>query len=85
MMDWHWGHGGGYMYGFGWIFFVLFWAAVILAIVALLRWLTGPHGQTLPPPPTDKSALDILDERFARGEIDQQEYEQKRQVLKNNQ
>ena len=86
MMDWDWGHGHGwgYMHGFGWIFFVLFWVAVILVIVALVRWLGASPGQTLPPPQQEKSALDILDERFARGEIDQQEYEQKRQVLKNN-
>ena len=84
MMDWQWDHGWGAMHGFGWIFFVFFWIAVILAIVALVRWLGASSGQTLPPPPREKSALDILDERFARGEIEQQEYEQKRQVLKNN-
>lgn len=85
MMDWQWGHGWGYSHGFGWIFFVLFWIAIILAIVALVRWLGSTPGQILPPPPKEKSALEILDERFARGEIDQQEYEQKREVLKKNQ
>jgi putative membrane protein len=82
MMDWHWGHGWGYMHGFGWIFFVLFWAAVIVGVVALVRWLNSKSGETSLPPPKEKSALEILDERFARGEIDQQEYEQKWQVLK---
>jgi putative membrane protein len=85
MMDWQWGHGWGYTHGFGWIFFILFWIAIILAIVALVRWLSASPGHTLSPPPREKSALDILDERFARGEIDQQEYEHKREVLKKNQ
>jgi putative membrane protein len=84
MMDWGAGHGWGYMHGFGWIFVVLFWIVVIVGIVVLVRWLGISPGQTTTPPPREKTALDILDERFARGEIDQQEYEQKRQVLKKN-
>ncbi len=82
MMDWN--HGWGYTHGFGWILLVLFWIVVILGIVALVRWLGTSGGLSLSAPPKEKTALDILDERFARGEIDQQEYEQKREVLKRN-
>jgi len=83
MMNTDWNQGWGFMHGFGWIFGALFWLVVILGIVALLRWLSSSSGQDLPPP-KQKSALEILDERFARGEIDQQEYEHKREVLKKN-
>lgn len=60
--------------GFGWIFMILFWALVLLGIVALVRWLSGSGLQR-------NTALEILEERYARGEIDQQEYRQKRRDL----
>jgi putative membrane protein len=63
-----------------WIVFVpLFWFAVIAGIVLLLRsrggWgplRVGSHRQ---------SALDVLDDRYARGEIDVDEYRERRSVL----
>jgi len=49
---------------------VLFWAVVILAGVALIRYLTVGN-RTVGPRPTPE---ELLAERFARGEIDEQEY-----------
>ena len=73
MNDWN-GFGGWGM-GLGFIFMLLFWGLVILGIVALIRWLTAQ------PPPgrgsQDKTPLEIVRERYARGEIDREEYEQK--------
>lgn len=73
-----WGEG---WYGmiFGPLFMILVIAAVIALVLALARSLGGPwhHG----PPPAGRTALDILKERFARGEIDKQEYEERRRVL----
>jgi putative membrane protein len=55
------------------LFMLLFWGGLIaLAIWAVLRLSRGR--------PPD-SALIILNERFARGEIDQQEYEQRKAAL----
>lgn len=71
--------GGWWGMGFGWISMILLWGLVILAIAALAKWLTQqpPSGRS----PRDKSPLEILQERYARGEIDREEYEQKRQDL----
>ena len=65
--------------GFGWISMILFWGLVILAIAALAKWLMQQPSSG--GSPRDKTPLQILQERYARGEIDRQEYEQKRQDL----
>ncbi|HEY7743486.1 MAG TPA: SHOCT domain-containing protein [Burkholderiales bacterium] len=76
---------GGYDYGWGWgmgfgmISMVLFWVLVVLGIVILVRWIAAgtPGGGQVP----GKTALDILKERYARGEIGREEFEQKKRDL----
>jgi putative membrane protein len=83
-----WGHhmmwGGGW-YGmiFGPLFMILVLAAVIAVAVLIVRSLGGPRQGTAPPsyPPPSRTPLDILKERFARGEIDKNEFEERRRVL----
>ncbi len=65
--------------GFGGIFMILFWLLIILAIVALAKWLLGTAGHAGSPPP--RTARQILDERYARGEIGREEFEQKKRDL----
>ncbi len=85
-------YGPGMMWGWGWsglflgpLFMIVPLAIIIAVIVLLVRWLGGPwqgpahHGPPAAPP--GRSALDILNERFARGEIDQAEYEAKRRLI----
>jgi putative membrane protein len=83
-----WGDGYGMMgpwmmggYGWGWfmpIFMIIFWGLVIWGIVALVRGISrGDAGSTTQ---TD-SALEILKRRYARGEINKQEYEEKKKDL----
>lgn len=67
------GSGFGFL---GWVFMILWWALIIAALVALVKWLTGRQGDR-----TDKSALDILKERYARGEIDRKEFEDRKKDL----
>jgi putative membrane protein len=74
-MWWAWGTGGVVMM----IMMLVFWALVIAGLVIGIRWLIhdGPgRGQ----PRTDR-ALEILRERFARGEIDREEFEAKKRDL----
>ncbi len=75
-MMWGWG-----WYGmiFGPLFMILFFALVIAVAALLVRWIAGPW-QTHQPPP-GRTALDILKERFARGEIDKEEFEERRRIL----
>ena len=75
-----WG-GGWYGWIFGPIMMILVIAAVVAAIVLLVRWL-GPQGHgPVTHPPSGRAPLDILKERFARGEIDKDEFEERRKVL----
>ncbi|HEV2415144.1 MAG TPA: SHOCT domain-containing protein [Candidatus Dormibacteraeota bacterium] len=67
-------------YPFWWIFPLLFGALSLLFIALLilkLRYWGGgwAHGETR------QDAIDVLKERFARGEIDAEEYEGRRRVL----
>ena len=60
---------------------IVFIAVVVAAVVLLVRWLGGPgHGGALHSPP-GKTPLDILKERFAKGEIDKEEFEEQWRVL----
>jgi putative membrane protein len=73
------------MWGFGMIlgplFFILVLGLVIALAVLLVRWLAGPWPATSQPVAPSRTPLDILRERFARGEIDKDEFEERRRVL----
>ena len=73
--------GGWYGWIFGPIMMILVIAAVVAAIVLLVRWLGPPAHGPVTHPPSGRAPLDILKERFARGEIDKEEFEERRKVL----
>lgn len=72
-----WGHMGGWGWGmsiFGWVFMV--------AVVGLLVWLIVTSSRRPDRPAAgERSALDVLDERYARGEIEREEYLERRADL----
>lgn len=63
-------------FGFGWIFMILWWVFIIVAIFALVKWL-GSSYRTGGGNSRDNKALEILKERYARGEIDEQEFQKR--------
>ncbi len=86
MNGWDGGTGGIFM----WLFGLLFVAAVVVGIVLLVR--SGSHGSAggshpmtpgapAPTLPSASSALQVLEDRYARGEIDREEFLQRRQDL----
>lgn len=79
MMWW----GGGWAMIFGPLFMILFLAVLIAAVAFLARRVDGPWQTSAPPhhTPPGRTPHDILKERFARGEIDKDEFEERRRVL----
>lgn len=57
---------------------VLFWGLIILLIVLAVRGFGSRRDSV---PPDHKTPLQILDERYARGEIEKEEYEERRKTL----
>jgi putative membrane protein len=70
--------------GSGWlgpVFMIFFWVLIIVLIILLIRWLvTSSHHQTSGTQRED-SAVEILKRRYARGEIDKEEFEAKKKDL----
>ena len=77
-------YGGGLAIGwiFGILIMVLFWGLVIAAIVLGIRWLVRADRRGSHEGPATPDALELLRERYARGEIDEAEYERRKIVLK---
>ncbi|MEU2555356.1 SHOCT domain-containing protein [Streptomyces sp. NPDC014684] len=85
--DGGWGWGGWFVMT---VSMVLFWAVLIAGLIALVRHLAGTrrHQQPGPPPPPGGGgwqgwgAENVLAERFARGEIDEEEYKRRLALLR---
>jgi putative membrane protein len=80
----------GYDFGWGGMLLMslgtILWIALMVVLVwALIRWINGRTTTLVPPytsaPPTGPSALEILRQRYARGEIDTATFEQMREQL----
>ena len=87
MMYWYGSGMSGWGYALMTVSMILFWGAVIFGIAALVRYF-GRSGQppAAPSPPqsaeSPSSPERLLAERFARGEIDEEEYRQRLAVLR---
>jgi putative membrane protein len=60
---------------------VLFWVIVIVAVVVLVRHLTREPDRSVSDDRGSAAALHVLERRFAQGEIDSDEYHQRRSTL----
>ncbi len=78
-----WGMMGGWGYGGYGAFNMLLWPIILIAIIVGVVWFvrkdSATDGQT--PPTRRPSGLDVLEERYARGEIGRDEYLEKKRDL----
>lgn len=78
----NWGMMGGWGYGYGPVHMIV-WVVILVVIIACAVWLVrsiaGPGMHHLPP--RRSSGLDVLEERYARGEINRDEYLQKKKDI----
>lgn len=74
--DFGWGYGmmGGLV---GWVMMIGFWVLFVLLIMWIVREVSGRNSGLSSNP----KALDILKERYAKGEINKEEFETKKKDL----
>jgi len=75
-----WGMGPGMMggWGMGWfggIFMIVFWILILVGLVFVIRWLIQATGKKGESGQRGSRAMEILKERYARGEIDKAQFE----------
>ena len=81
---WHMGPGmmGGWGMGwFGGIFMMIFWVLILVGLIFLIKWLVQTTGRVKSGPHNGNKAMEILKVRYARGEIDTAEFEEKKKVI----
>ena len=81
---WHMGSGmmgGGGMGWFGGMFMMIFWVLILVGLIFLIKWLIQTTNRVKSDVGNGNSALQILKERYARGEIDNAEFEEKKKVI----
>ena len=75
---------GGYGYGYGLIHMIV-WIVILITVVALVAWfvrsVAATQHVTHLSPPRHSTGLDVLEERYARGEINRDEYLEKKRDL----
>jgi putative membrane protein len=84
MMMWY---GGDWGWG-GWVLMIIgmvvFWALLITAVVLVVRYLASARGTGSGIAASQASAEAVLAQRYARGEIDDDEYQRRLTVLRQN-
>ena len=77
----HMWNGGWHGWFFGPLVMILFIVVAVVVVVLIVRWLGGQSHSSPHHHPQTQAPLDVLKERFARGAIDKEEFEERRRVL----
>lgn len=64
-----------------WLWPILLVVLVVVGVIVARRLWTGSGSERQSSPDSGRPALDVLEERYARGEIDRDEFEQRRNAL----
>lgn len=82
MMGCGWMGCGGFGFGpFGWIAMLLFWVLIIGGLALIAVWVFREATPSAPGPGGSSRSLEILKERYARGEITREQYEEMRREI----
>ena len=63
------------------VFMIVFWILVLVGLVLVIKWLIQATSRGKVEGNTGVRAMEILKERYASGEIDKTEFEEKKKVL----
>lgn len=74
-------YGAGNMLGFGGIFMLVFWVLVVVLVVWSIHELSGKHHHDHHYGNSANRALEILKERYAKGEVSKEEFESKKKDI----
>lgn len=75
---WYMGDGWGWWMVMGWIWMAVFWGLIIYGIYALT---TRNRPDSTPQAPAEPTALQVLERRYARGELTDEQFEAMRERL----
>jgi putative membrane protein len=81
MYGWHYQGMGGGSWALMIIGMLVFWAILVIGLVALIRHNSSGH-DSVASSNASSSAISILKERFARGEINEEDYTHRLAILK---
>lgn len=79
---WGWGHGWGHGW-FGGIPMLLFWVLVFMLLAKVMSWVFNSSAEGREGVMGSNDPLEILKRRYARGEIEKIEFEERRRELRN--
>ena len=71
--------GMGFGSGSGMFFGMIFWVLILIGIIVLVVWAIQKSGANQSS--SAESALDILKKRYAKGEIDREEFEERKRLV----
>jgi putative membrane protein len=80
MVMWHMGDGWGWWMVMGWLWMAVFWGIVLWAVYAMVR-RPNRHAAVSDGESREPSALEILERRYARGELSDADFEAMRERL----
>lgn len=81
MMGYYYNYGPGLMFNFGWIFMLIFLGLIIWGVIILIKSTTNNDRNGRIDRKDEDKIIAILKERYAKGDISKEEYEEKKRDI----